>query len=266
MPATKTESSVAPNITQASLIAGIKSAMAATGYSSNPFDEYTSGTDRFLVYQITFDAAKTYGVVYLQIKVTSALAVAQRLYTGWDAVAHTGTNPGTETAVTGATFASNIQIDFLGLAKSPEFRIVGIYQGNTYCFLGYLRPENKPTWWDENSFPYCFIPLSSSNWLTWYTAGITPYTGSLSTSGRVQSNFTVSQMANVNPITNRRDIVSGLMLFAASNEGIAGRTSNDVAMVSATGLARRDAIQVAAGVEEYLLLLPTAGGPAIRTI
>lgn len=251
-------------ITQTALANAIKNAFSLAGYGSSPFDEYSSGTDRYLIYQLIFDQAKTYGTVYLQIKITSNLGLSQRLYSNWDAVAHTGQNSSTETASVAVN--SVAQIDFMGLTKSPEMRLVMVYQGATAICLGYLRPEFKPSWWNENVYPYCMIPNTLGLFATWYIPSLTPFTGSLTTSGRIQASFTQAQMVSPNPISARRDVIPGVLFFPWSNEGVAGRSSTDLAIVASGNLLRQDVIQVTPGQEEYVLLGGGTGQPAVRLI
>ncbi len=75
-------------------------------------------------------------------------------------------------------------------------------------------------------------------------------------------------MSAVNPVTNQRDILPGVVIFAAgATQGVAGRFSADVVHVSATGLTRFDILQVTSGVEEYQLLQAGAAGAiALRVV
>jgi hypothetical protein len=270
MPATKTESSlnvsmVNPTFTQTNFTDAIKTAMNNAGFGA-VFDEYTSGTDRYLIYQLVFDANKIYGTVYLVIRVTGALAVTQRLYTNWNKTTRVGDNAGSETSSSGAIFVNNAQVDFVGFARSPEFRLVALYQGTASVFLGYIRPENKPSWWDENAYSYAFVPVSSSNFVQWYGTAMSPYTGSVGTKDRLQAHLSVAQFGTPNPITNKRDILSNILFYAYSNEGIAGRSSSDLVQLASTNLLRKDVIQVTVGAEEYYLLNAVAGGLGVRII
>lgn len=270
MPATKSESTllvsmVQPTFTQLQFAEAIKTAMSNAGFGA-VFDEYSPGTDRILIYQLTFDPGKLYGTVYLQIKITTALAITQRLYTNWNKTTRVGDNPGTETTVTGAAFVNNNSIEFIGFSKSPEFRLIAVYQGTTTAYLGYVRPETKPQWWDENAYPYAFVPVSNSNFATWYGPGLTPYSGGANTGGRLQAHLNVSQFGTQNPVTNKRDVLSNILFYAWSNEGIAGRSSSDLVQIASTNMVRKDVLQVTPGVEEYFLLNAAAGGLGVRTI
>lgn len=270
MPATKTESTLnvsmlQPTFTVVQLADAIKAAMTNAGFSAI-FDEYTSGTDRFLVYQLVFDTGKTYGTVYLVIKINASFAVTQRLYTSWNKNTRVGDNAGTETTTSGATLVNNAQVEFVGFSRSPEFRIVALFQGTVSIFLGYIRPENKPNWWDENVYPYAFIPVSNSNFTTWYGTALTPYSGGAGTGGRLQAHLNVAQFGTQNPVTGRRDILSNILFYSSANEGIAGRSSADLVQVAATNLLKKDIIQVNPGTEEYYLLNGVAGGLAVRLI
>ena len=93
--ATKTEASLAATITQTSFANALKTAFTSAGYSA-VFDDYTSSTDRILVYAHVVDNSKVYGTSYLRIRITSALLIYQQIYSTWNATAHTGTGSSTE--------------------------------------------------------------------------------------------------------------------------------------------------------------------------
>jgi len=252
-----TNSNLLPTITQANLTTAIKNALAAANFPTL-FDE-VSGNPHRLIYEIVLNNTATFGKAYLEIEITNDLKVQQRLHTNWDPIANTGVNSGPWGVQ--VEFNNSTEITFRGFEKSDESRLVGIRQSNIVHFLGYLRPANKPTWWNENSSLYCFIP-AANNFITWHGAdasnspyGNATYTSSL---GR-------AQMASSNPITSKRDVVTGILLYANSNQGACGRTSDDLVMVSGSGLGIYDLIQVTANVEEYTLLNPAAGGLALRT-
>jgi len=254
---TVTNSSLSPAITQTNLTAAIKDALAAANFPA-PFDEITGSTNR-VIYEITLNNSATFGKAYLEIEITSTRQVRQRLHTGWD--------PSTDTGVNSSAWGPQVQfsddtvITFRGFEKSDECRLVGIRQSNIIHFLGYLRPINKPAWWNENNFLYCFIP-ATNDFITWHGAAASnsPYGNATYTSSLGRA-----QMATANPITSKRDVVTGILLYSNSNQGAAGRTSDDLVMVSGSGLGIYDIIQVTPNVEEYTLLVPAAGGLALRT-
>jgi len=255
---TVTSSSLSPTITQANLTTAIKDALAAANFPT-PFDETTGSTNQ-IIYEIVLNNSATFGKAYLEIEISSTRQVRQRLHTGWDPATKTGVNTGAWGPQ--VQFNDNTEITFRGFEKSNECRLIGIRQSNTVQFLGYLRPVNKPAWWNENSSLYCFIP-GTNDFVTWLGAAAnnSPYGNATYTStlGR-------AQMASPNPITSKRDVVTGVLLYTNSNQGAAGRTSDALVMVSGSGLGIYDIIQVTPNVEEYTLLVPAAGGLALRTV
>lgn len=264
MTATIINSALSPAITQTNLVAAIKTAMTDAGFNSVPFDEFTSGTDKILVYDQTFNAA-TFGKVYLWVKITTALAINQQLYTAWNATTHTGTNGGT--ASTAITFAAGSQINFKAIKQNTtkEYQLLFVTQSTTVKVLGTLRPASKPSWWDENSYPFYFIPPAATFATLQSTANATmPYTGS--SASTFTSSLNNPNMSAANPITSKRDVLAGVVLYPNSLQGVAGRTSDDLVMVAAAGLTRFDTIQIDPGVEEYILINPAVGGLAIRSV
>lgn len=263
MPFNRIDTQLSPTINQTSLYDFIKARFAAlTGYTV--FDEFTSGGNRNVIYEIVLDNTKLAGKVYLQIKVTTALAVTQILYTAWNTATDTGSAASTET--TAVTFASNIAIDSVNLSKDTEGRFVVLSQGTTIAFLGILRPTNKPTAWNEDSFPFAFIQKNdwAAPWSIWFGALSSPY-GTTAALNTYTTLLNDARMATQNPINNRRDILAGIVLFSPT-QGIAGRTSDELVIIAASGLARFDPVQVTPGTEEYLLLNGGAGSLGVRTI
>jgi hypothetical protein len=252
-----TNSNLLPTITQANLTTAIKNALAATNFPTL-FDE-VSGDPHLVIYEITLNNTATFGKAYLEIEITNDLKVRQRLHTNWDPIANTGANSGPWGPQ--IQFNNSTEITFRGFEKSDECRLVGIRQSNQIQFLGYLYPANKPAWWSENSSLYCFIP-GSNNFVTWHGAAASnsPYGNATYTSSLGRA-----QMASSNPITSKRDVVTGILLYSNSNQGVCGRTSDELVMVSGSGLGIYDIIQVTPNVEEYTLLVPAAGGLALRT-
>ena len=257
--ATKTDSFIAPTITQQSLYDGIKQAMSNAGYST-VFDEFTSGTDRIVIYAIVLDSTKTYGTTYLRVRITSSFVVGQQLYSTWDATAHAGTNPSTE--YTSTAFLNSVQINFTALNGSTEYKFVLIQQSALFYPLGYISPANKPNWWDLNAFNYCFH-LVDSVFFNFRSTSITPYAGNNST---YDSSLNQSRMGTANQQTNRRDILPGILFYNQANQGIGGRSSDDLVMVAGNGTTRFDILQAPGDNKQYLLLNPASGGLAVRVV
>lgn len=254
--ATRNDSFVAPTITQQLLYDAIKQAMINAGYSS-PFDEYTSGTDKIVVYAIVLDSTKTFGTTYLRVRVTTAFAVGQQLYSTWNATTHTGTNASTEYVAT--AFSSSAQINFTALNGGIEYKLALLYQGSLFYPLGYLSPANRPSWWDLNTWNYCLHP-GTATFSSFRSPSSTPYANN----ALYDSSLNIARMGSANLQTNRRDILPGILIYSQSNQGIGGRTSDDLIMVAGTGSTRFDTLQAPGDAKQYLILVPDAGGLAIR--
>lgn len=254
---TVTNSNLLPTITQANLTTAIKNALAAANFPTL-FDEIV-GSPNILIYEITLNGSATFGKAYLEIEISATRVVRQRLHTNWDPIANTGVNSGAYGP--SITFNDGTEITFRGFERSSEARILGIRQSSTIQFLGYIYPTNKPTWWNENSSLYAFIPAKNTFLtLNGAAAGNSPYGNGVYTTSLGRA-----QMASSNPVTSKRDVVTGILLYSNANQGAAGRTSDNLVMVAGSGLGIYDLIQVTAGVEEYTILTPAAGGLALRT-
>ncbi|BAY89656.1 MULTISPECIES: hypothetical protein [unclassified Tolypothrix] len=254
--ATRTDSSLSATVTQTTLVNALKTAFTNAGYSS-PISDYTSGTDRILVYQWDVDNTKVQGINYLRVRISNTLIIYQQLYTTWNTGTNTGTNSSSE--VTYTTLAATNTIGFVSLNGSTEYKLVLITQGTTFIPLGLLVPANKPDWWDLNNWSYGFIFLTSTM-QTLRTSNANPYSN---TDFDYLTNTT--RIANVNGQTNRRDIFSGLVLLSQSNQGSAGRTSDDVGQYCGNGSARYDTAPVFGTSQQYLVVVNAASGIIIRT-
>lgn len=259
--AVRTTSTLAPTVTQANLTAAIRAAFIAAGFGAAPFDEYTDGSNAtHLIYEVISDAVATRGRFYLDVQTTATLAVSHRLLQDWNTAANTfAVGSAFSTAV---TFSAASPVFFTGY-NHAELKGVILEQGANAIPLMYARPQ-KPSWWTEETWLFGFIP--QSNTFAAYvsvTGTANPYN---SASTYNPSSF--AAMSTINPITNQRDILPGVVIFAAgATQGVAGRFSADVVHCSATGLTRFDILQVTPGVEEYQLLQAGAAGAiALRVV
>lgn len=254
--ATRTDSALAPTLAQASLVSALKTALTAAGLSTL-VDDYTSGSDRIIVYQIIQDASKVFGTSYLRVRITSTLTVATQILSGWTVATHSGSNASTELSF--ATFSTSVGISFYALNASPELNLVMIAQGATHVAVGVLSPYYRPSWWDLNSYSYAFIPTSNS--LTgWRAPNSNPYT-----SNDYASSLGNASLNSPSRVTNRRSVGMGVILFAPSFEGDTGRTSDEIATCAAVGLSRYDLLQVPGSPNrDYLILNNAAGGIGVR--
>lgn len=254
--AIRTDTSIVATVTQTSLVNGIKSAMINAGFT-NPIDDYTSGTDRIVVYTKSVDTSKTYGILYYRVRVTTGLTVYAQIFSGWNATTHTGSNGGTEQTI--ATYSASGVISVAAFNGASEYNLIQLVQSSTVGALGLIVPDNKPTWWDLNLYPYGLA------------VGINPYNGgqmsSLNPYGNtgMLNNLNNSGLATANPVTNRRDVLTGVIFYSNSNSGIIGKTSDDLASVAASGLNRYDVIQPQNTSYQYTVFNNVAGGLALRT-
>lgn len=248
--ATRNISAVPATITQSSLINAIKSAFEANSNFTTIVDDYTSGTDRILVIRFTVDAAKSRGSVFLRIRCTSSLQLAQQIFSSWDANSKTGANGSSESVYT--ALSSTTQITINSLFSSNEFHFLFLVQSTTIISLGVLAPKEKPDWWNLNTWNYGFystdLTLTTLRGTTLNPYANTDYTTSLNN----------ARLASANSVTSERDGMPGIFLFTNSNQGIAGKTSDDLAAMANSGATR---YQSTSG---YLIVTTSAGGLGIK--
>lgn len=254
--ATRTDSSLAATITQSNFVTALKTAFTNAGFT-NLVDEFTSGTDKILVYDFVSDNTKTVGTLYLRVRITTALLIAQQLYTTWTVGTHTGTNASTE--VTYITLATTSPVNFIALNGSSEYRFVVITQGSLFALLGVLAPASRPAWWDLNSWSWGFI-TTGSTLATWRASGLCPYSPP-----DFDTFLNNARMATQNLQTNRRELLKGIILLNQSNTGTGGRTSDDLAFGYFSGTGRFDVNTPFGTTQSYLVITNTSGGFAVRT-
>lgn len=255
--ATRSIVTLSPPISVTNLHTALKSALAAAGFSTL-ISDYAVGGDRVLVYQVTQDAAKAMGTSFLRVRIISSLAIGTQLLTAWSVANNTGSNGSSE--ISTVALSASTAISLYSLNASPELNLVMLAQGNTHLPIGLLSPYNRPTWWDLNSYSYAFLPLSST-FSQWRASTATPYT-TQDFNCSLNSGF----LSTPSRITNRRSVGLGVILYAPSNEGDAGRTSDDIVTCSAIGLSRYDSLQVpVVPPRDYFILSNSAGGMGVRT-
>jgi len=273
----------AATITQASYnppqtIAGFASALAAaltTAGMGSPIDTWTaSNGDLHNTFQITGSSAAK-GTIFFDIWVTNNTSYQRQtisaIYDTWNTSTHVGTNASAAYSYSSLTQISitNNQPIVLTSINHPELKIVVVTQSGfgSYHF-GLIRPLNIPSWWNEAVYPYFFMvnTTSGSSILSAFTtlaAALTPWNSAGYLSYMKDSSF-----LNPNPVTGKRSELPGLIMTTPStNTGDAGKTSNDLVIVSAASCNMWDTFPVTPGVEEYTLLIPaTSSAFAIRSI
>lgn len=253
--ATQTDSTLAANWTQATLFDAIKAAFINAGFPS-PVSDFTGGTDRIATYAVILDNTKAFGTTFLRIRVTNTFIVAVQLFATWNSATNTGT--GNSTEVTNTALVTTTGVNFIALNAGDEFKLIGVQQESIFYTLGFLSPANRPDWWNLESFNYCFIPVNNA-FAVWRSTLQNPYANT-----EFDSNLNNTRMGTANAITNRRDILQGVVMLTQSNTGVSGRTSDDLVSVAASGATRFDTLQIPDSTNQYLLLNPIAGGLAIR--
>lgn len=256
MPVTKTSVTLTAPISQSVLTDQIKTLLAALGFVL--VEDYIA-TDRLLVFSIAFDAAKTFGTIFLRVRITAALSITQSIGTGWNTTTKAIANESPVSQAVG--LSSTLTLELVSYSRGNEIKLIQLSQGTTTTpFLGTFRPESKPSWWDESAYPYAFFPYNStgSYWLNIYSSALNPFGNNTYSIGLANG------LNGANPVTGKRDIVAGLLLTTAAATGVAGRTSTDVSIVAAANLTKLDVIQVSE-TEEYTLLSPGSNGVALRT-
>lgn len=260
--ATRTTTTANPTLTMLNITTALKTAFAAitsnTDYAT-PIADYldSSLTFRMLVYRIILGTG-TKATIYQQIKVTNGFVISQKFSNDYNVSTKSSTNNSPDS--TAVTFSSSVALS-LTAYDHPEIKGVIIEQsGSTSISLCYCYPSSKPSWWNEDSYTYAFIPKDAS-WNSYWglTGANSPYNHAATDAYGINA---LSSLSLANPITNRRDVLPGAVLLSpgSTNQGVAARFSADIVQVAANGLARFDILQVAAGSEEYQLLQSGAAG------
>lgn len=255
MVAIRTDSTLGTNFTQATLSAAIKAAMTSAGFSGT-IDDYTSATDRYLVYSFVTDATKTYGTVYYRIRISTAFIIYCSIYSSWNSTLRTGNNASSEITFAGLTTANTI--NFVSLNGGIEYKIVLITQTATFIPLGIISPSNKPNWWNLNQWNYAFF---------WSSPLLSIVTGStLNPYGSTAYSFinNDNRMSNANLQTGTSDILTGLILTTSTARGIVGKTSEDLGSACVSASSRYNTIPSDTVNQDYLIINPVSGGLVIK--
>ncbi len=255
MPATRTITSLGATITQSNLVAAIVTAFTNAGFVA-VVDDYTSGTDRILVYSHTVGAG-TFGTIFLRVRITSALGIFQQLYTSWNTSTKTGNNSSTEVSL--GTLSTTIPCSFNALNGGNEYKLICLVQGSTLFPLGLIAPNTRRGSWSLNSWSWGFIFTSSAMSVV--------RGSSLNQFASVDYDIALaanSRLGTANPTDNERDVLSNIILLSQSNQGFAGRSSDDLGIVSASGSTRYDTIPITGTSQQYLVINPGSGGFVVR--
>lgn len=253
--AIRTDTSLAPTITQTTFASALITAFANAGFSATT-DDYTSGTDRILVYRFDTDASRAKGRNFLRIRITSALAINILIGTDFNISTKAMSDASAEATI--FTLATNFTITFIALNCGSEGRFVMLSQSTNFAPLGLLIPVNRPTWWNLDTWSYCYM-FTNAAMTTLRSSAINPY------SNVDNEILTFSRLSGVNAQTNRRDVLTGLTIGNNSSNGVAGKTSDDIAIAAGNGSARFDVLAFTGSTQQYLLVVNAASGIAFRT-
>lgn len=138
----------------------------------------------------------------------------------------------------------------------PEIRGVFVLQQNRApAFFGYVRPATKPSWWDENNFPFVMIPQTPMFDLF---AGFHGTNFPLANTPWYALHELVSpDLTGLNPVNGKIDMVSNPIIRYAPNSALLGRFSDEIVTLPPNTVAMFDRVVVSSGVEEYLVISST---------
>lgn len=240
--------------TQAVFISNLDTAMTS-GAGFTLLDSFLTSTNLQRVYSYQHNVT-TFGTAILRAGFSAAATLQLAGFSAWNTATDTGSNTSTN-----FTRAITLTATYTFRAiNHPEVRGVWIISGSTpLCFIGYLRPANKPTWWSETVAPYFFIDHT--------------LTGTFGHSDSGQPNTFLSNISSLKPATFANATLMAISKYALQglntfnfNKGVAidkptlysitsameaGQFSEDIVLCGIDNLKVADLLQVTAGVEEY---------------
>jgi len=262
MTITRTDTSQSPTITATNFENSLHTAMLNAGFTL--WHTYTASGENRRIYREIFNSS-TYGTAFYEIRInTTTRQLVIAAYVAFNTTTNTGT--GAITSVNNFTPTTGDAINYTALNGGSEFRVVVIRQAGTVALVGQVRPSlNKPSWWDENNYPY-----------VWYIRSLTSNQWSLQTAGGASLSpwalitaVIVSRTIRGTVPGGQREIANAVELGATSGvpAGTCGVFSNDIAQSSTEGLQPGvDMLVVTAGTEEYLVIQADSGGLVVRTV
>jgi hypothetical protein len=233
------------------LAQAIKAAILAD-FGVSPFDENlgVSSVDS-LIYEIPGNNAAAFDKAYLNIEVvyTSTPVIRTSIGTAWNATTNTGTNFSTALSSSAIPTSQNL------IARSytgPEGKLMAIRAGSgAWAWIGWLRPQTLPGWWDEDATPAIFTitPVTA-------TAGAIVNTGLIAPSNTIYSPYSGRWVMPAPRVGNPDGIRACITpyYFAATVGGkeCYGPQFNDFASVAGDGLNRGEVISV--GSEDWMIM------------
>ena len=190
---------------------------------------------------------------------------------GMTALGHQFAGPAASTMIASTDIntwplSENSRIYLIGV-NHTEMQGVYVYQqGAANYFLGYMRPANKPTWWNEDTYPYTFVPMNTSFLMyRGFARGLSPFdTSTITTTAAVYSEcnlavpFYTGQVgvklaASSKIFPTATQAVSKPSLMSDSGH-ILGSFSSDLVITAYAENDLMDKLVVTASVEEYRYL------------
>lgn len=203
-------------------------------------EEYGTTTFYTVVNFDTVDPGSTNKNVFLRFNSTTAVSSFQvEIFSTWNTSSRPADNSGSGSEAA-PSFATGQPLILMAVSH-PECRGVFIANGTVISpmiFCGYWKPAIKPSWWPSNML-YAF---TSSAWSNNGTHAFRGLFGAASPFNHTVGIFyPVIREANMwNPVAefgNVRSVDAGaIKMFVMGLKGTAGIFSNDLALVSGTGL------------------------------
>jgi hypothetical protein len=207
----------------------------------------TALSDRSLIFRFIYPGSPA---SFLEIRVTNGRGISSRIYKDWNT-----TGSSVATAYSPVVILFTIGIVQIIAINHLEARLLLISQRTVFQVCGILRPDFKPQWWNEISFPFAFQPnINFTVFSNWLPAVNNPYNSSV--------NYSLLAIASLNARTpvNEADVIAGAAIINSPNAtGVSGIFGPDFALCTATGLNRADMLGA------FLVLNPAVSGLAIAS-
>jgi len=234
MPFRTIKYTIAPPLTQASVLAGMKEVLSQLGYTT-PVDTYNAAGIEYVVYQVVVNGS-TKGTVYLRFQVGAASSGGAlgllEMADGWNAGTHASTgSTATISALTtyGSTTQSSLVLYGFSSDNNEGNFFIPVLESTTGVPSGWMRPANKAAWYDENTYRFIFCPTNTGWSTSWTTAaGIT--------TAQLQARVTSSTTRANNLQFQKRPIYVGPRRLVITSIGEIGYFSGDFAEVAPSGL------------------------------
>jgi hypothetical protein len=259
--ATITKTVLSGTLTTLIIANGIRDALINAGYTL--FHSYTSGSNEVRVMALQQSNA-TKGTIFLQVTVNSGGSIIYSLHETWTPGTNTGTGTNSTTATTITTGNGTTALTIYAIAH-PEFKGLSLEQGTAQGILGVMRPLKNnliPSWWNENLFPYAFLPRASTvpaN--SRFGSCNTPYGANID-----HEYLNNAKLQDGNAQDNDRRSTLPFIVWQNGNYGVLC-VSDDIITCASNTMRLMDTVTVSANeVYTYFWINNTHSGLAIRTV